>query len=217
MRLASENPSFVLERLNKHNQQFPEERFLRLTSNLKRIIKSDGNIYLKKQELTNHYVDYDTESDFNGFKLLDIDKISDVIAYFAKYISNLKKVKLMKLLWYTDVSYFIKYGKSMTGLVYLHKPLGALPIGHNEIIRLPSVSVDEQEHENGTAYHILPLPNPVNPIFSLEEQDILSKVATKFRDLHGNEISNYMHNEDAYKSTIEDEVILYSLTNGVKL
>lgn len=217
MRLALGNPAFVLDRLIKHKDHFDPDKFTKLVTSLKEKIKADGNVQLKRQEIMNHYVDYDIESDTNGFKLLDIDKIADVIAYFANYVKNLYKVKLMKLLWYTDVLFYNKYGMSMTGLVYLHKPFGALPIGHNEIIHLPSVLVDEEETEYGTSYHISPLLTPVNPTFSLEEQAVLNIVAIKFRDMRSKEISDYMHDEDAYKNTANDEIILYSQASGVKL
>ena len=103
----------------------------------------------------------------------------------------------------------------MTGLVYQHMPLGALPIGYNEIIYLPTVRVDEEETMNGTTYRIVPLSPPVNPMFSLEEQDILSKVASKFKEFSSKDIINYMHNEEVYKSTAGGEVILYSYARAV--
>jgi len=50
------------------------------------------------RELRNHYVKYDMECDANSYKVLDIDKIADVIAYFARYAGDtLYKVKLMKM------------------------------------------------------------------------------------------------------------------------
>jgi len=58
-----------------------------------------------------------------------------------QFVDKLYKVKLMKLLWYTDAIFFGRYGKSMTGLVYKHLPFGALPIGYDEIISLPTVKV----------------------------------------------------------------------------
>lgn len=86
------------------------------------------------KSLNSLYVTYQEESDFNGYKLLDIDKLTNVIGYFACFVHNLYKVKLMKLLWYTDALYYKRYGRAMTGLVYKHMPLGALPIGYDEII-----------------------------------------------------------------------------------
>lgn len=89
-------------------------------------------------------MNFEEETDYNGYKVLDIEKLSNVIGYFAQFMDHLYKVKLMKLLWYTDTIFFGRYGKSMTGLVYKHKPLGALPIAYDEIIHLPTVKVVEE-------------------------------------------------------------------------
>ena len=217
LRMVMSNPAFVLEELIKHKTSFSDDRYTQLRLKLEDIILAEGNIVLKRQEIRNRYVKYNIESDENGNKLLDIDKVADIIAYFANYVSNLYKVKLMKLLWYTDVLYFNKYGMSMTGLVYQHKPLGALPIGHNEIIYLPVVNIIEEETEYGTSFHIIPLESPTNPVFSLEEQEILTKVAQRFKSTSGKTISEHMHDEDAYKKTTEGGIILYSHVGRIVL
>jgi len=215
LRLAAQNPSFALEMLMKHKDLFTDNRLTEISTVLKGLIKTNGNNDLKRQEVLNCYVDYDIRCDANGFKILDIKKLSDVLAYFANYVPKLYKVKLMKLLWYTDVLFFIINKCSMTGLVYQHMPLGALPIGHNNIIYLPTVRVEEVETENGTTYHILPLSPPVNPMFSLEEQNVLTRVATKFKNYSSKEIIDYMHKEEVYKNTTDGEVILYSRVRTV--
>ena len=60
----------------------------------------------------------------NGFTVLNIDKIEAMISYIAEKVSNLFKVKLMKMLWYSDVLSFIGDGFAMTGMVYRHEPMG---------------------------------------------------------------------------------------------
>ena len=54
-------------------------------------------------------------------------------------MNQVKKVVLMKLLWYIDALSYKNRGYSITGLVYTHMPYGALPIGHKEIIELSSL------------------------------------------------------------------------------
>jgi putative zinc finger/helix-turn-helix YgiT family protein len=215
LRKISILPSYAMEELTKHETLFSAERFKEIHTIIKAFIKDEGLTELKRQEIRQLYIDYDVKCDANGFKLLDISKVADMIAYFANYVSKLYKVKLMKLLWYADAMFFKKYGESMSGLVYTHMPFGALPIGHNEIIYLQSVNVHEEETERGTRYHILPLDTPVNPVFSLEEHDVLSRVAMKFRDYGTIEIVNYMHEEDAYKNTKDGEVIRFSQSYSI--
>jgi len=215
LRMVMRNPAFVLEELIKHRRSFSDERYAQLRSALEDVVLAEGNTALKRQEIRNRYVKFDVESDANGYKLLDIGKVADVVAFFANYVSSLYKVKLMKLLWYSDVLHYNKYGVSMTGLVYLHKPLGALPIGHNEVIYLPTVNVIEEETEHGTSYHIVPLENPLNPVFSLEEQEILVNVAQRFKSTTGKTLSEHMHDEDAYQRTADGEIISYRLAGRI--
>jgi putative zinc finger/helix-turn-helix YgiT family protein len=215
LQMAMDDPSFALKELNKHKGYYSDRRFDEIKRNLGAAIKLDGNAAITRRIIQNKYIDYDVGCDANGYKLLDIDKVADVIAFFAAHVNNLFKVKLMKLLWYSDVSFFNRYDKSMTGLVYLHKRLGALPIAHNELICLPTVNVLEEELEESTSYNIIPLDAPVVPIFTLEEQEVLSKVALRFKDTTGKKISDYMHNEDAYKMTGENEVIPYSMAKNI--
>jgi putative zinc finger/helix-turn-helix YgiT family protein len=217
LRIVMSNPAFVLDELIKHKNPYSDDRYAELKSNIEDMILAEGNVALKRQELRNRYVKYSVGCDANGNKPLDIDKIADMIAFFAYYVSNLFKVKLMKLLWYADVLHFNKYGTSMTGLIYQHKPLGALPIGHNEIIYLPTVSVIEEETEYGTSYHIVPKDNPVSPVFTLEEQEILTLVAKRFKSISGRDLSEYMHSEKVYKNTADGEIILYSNVGDILL
>ena len=213
--MVSKSPSFALEQLIKHRHLFNDARFDDIKSKLRIMIKTDNNAHLRYQAITNRYIDYDLECDANGYKILDIDKVGDMISYFAKHVENLYKVKLMKLLWYCDVLFFNKHGRAITGLVYLHKPLGALPLAHDEIIYLPTVRIVEEEYDESTSYHIVPLDDAADPAFPLEEQEILSKVALQFKTTTGKSISDYMHEEDAYKETAQNEVILYSMTRNI--
>ena len=215
LRMVMSSPTFAFDQLVKHKGLFDEARFERIKLLLKDMIKADNNSQLLYQAISNRYIDYDEECDANGNVILDIDKVANMIAYFAKHIRQLYKVKLMKLLWYCDVLSFNKYNRAMTGLVYEHKPYGALPLAHNEIIQLPTVRVIEESSDEKISFHIVPLDNPVEPVFTLEEQEILSKVALRFKNMSGTAISEYMHEEDAYKDTDENEVILYSMTSNI--
>jgi len=218
LRMVRDNPAFVLDELIKHKNHYSEDRFIEVKEFVEDMILAEGNVLLKRQELKNRYVKYDVECDANGYKVLDIDKIADVIAYFARYAGDaLYKVKLMKMLWYTDSIYFFKHGNSMTGLVYQRAALGALPIGHNEIMYLPTVNVIEEEQERGTSYHIVPREDPVNPVFSLDEQEVLNMVAQRFKKDTGSTISKFMHKEDAYINTAPNTVILYSSVGKITL
>ena len=101
--------------------------------------------------------------------------------------------------------------KATQFLLSIHVTNSARPFSLIMLIALlRSLRVLEEETENGSAYHIIPLSPPTNPIFTLEEQEVLNKIASKFRDMSGKEISLYMHEEQVYNDTVDGEVILFT-------
>ncbi len=211
MRMIHANPMFALENIEKHKDRFSEEKYSRIRKNIANNVEKIGNLYLKKQEITSLYVNFGEANDLNGFKILDIEKVANVIGYFSQFIDRLYKVKLMKLLWYTDSIFFGRHSNSMTGLVYKHMPLGALPIAYDEIISLPTVKVVEELIYDDASYRIVP-NNEVNiSDFSLDELSVLEVVATTFKNFKAREIIDYMHKEKAYTDTMPNQVIPYSL------
>lgn len=190
IRMVYNNPAFALESLEKHKSCFETGRYREIKEVIKRCIKQQGNVFLKQQEILNSYVEFDEETDLNGYKILDIEKVGNIIAYFAHYVNRLYKVKLMKLLWYNDSIYFKRHGRSMTGSVYQHLPFGAVPIAYNEIIYLPAVKVVEEIINDDVAYKINPAKEVSILAFELDELKVLEEVATRFKDIKGFKILN---------------------------
>lgn len=211
MRMVYENSLLALEFLDKHKEGFTDERYNEIRSNIKEKLDVNSHMYLKMQEIKSLYTKYEESSDFNGFKILDVKKLADVMGYFANEVSYLYKVKMMKLLWYADAVYFKRHGHSITGLVYEHMTYGALPIGFSEILSAPTIEVIEEMNYEDISYRILPKENVLFEAFSEEELDVLELVANKFKDYRSRQIVDYMHEEKAYLNTVDHEIIPFSL------
>lgn len=138
------------------------------------------------------------------------------MAYFAVYVPNLYKVKLMKLLWYTGAVYFARFGRAMTGLVYKHIPLGALPIAYDDLVKLPSIRVEEEFINYDLCYRIVPNKEVSLTDFSLEEQQVLQLIASKFRNMRSREIVEYMHLEKAYTDIEPYQLIPFCLAKELR-
>ncbi len=212
MRMVFENPMFALECISKHGSRFNSEKYERIRKSIANRVEEVGSLYLKKQGISSLYVNFNEENDLNGYQLLNIEKVANVIGYFARFVDNLYKVKLMKLLWYADSIFFGRYGRSMTGLVYKHMPLGALPIAYDEIISLPTVQIVEEMVRDEVCYRIRPYRDVNISDFSLEELNVLELVATTFQRYNSKDIIDYMHKEKAYVETMPNQVIPYSLS-----
>jgi putative zinc finger/helix-turn-helix YgiT family protein len=216
MRLSMENPTFALDCLEKHRDRFSKIRFNSIRKVITERIEKIGSLYLKRQQIKSQYVTFSEPSVFNGYKTLDINKLANVIGYFAQFVNNLYKVKLMKLLWYTDALFYARHGSSMTGLVYKHMPLGALPIAHDEIVTLPTVEVVEELINTDIAYKIVPRQEICLSAFTLNELSVLELVAKTFKDCKTKEIVDYIHEEKAYIETAHQQIISYDLAKQLK-
>jgi putative zinc finger/helix-turn-helix YgiT family protein len=218
LRLIKDNPLQALEFLKKNAEKFPAMKRLDIRAKIVEKLDSYGKEFLTRQAFEGEYANFEEPSDSNGFTMLSIDKIEAMISYIAEKVSNLFKVKLMKMLWYSDVLSFIKNGCSMTGMVYRHEPMGALPVGHYSLMNLENLNVQEEMSYNyDTMLHVYPTANMDYSVLSDGEKAILDKVITKFKDYKTKDIVDYMHAERAYVETKPGEIIPFSLAKEIRV
>ena len=217
LRLIKDNPLQALEFLKKNADKFTMSKRVEIRSHIVDKLDSYGKEFLTRQTFESEYANFEEPSDSNGFTMLNIEKIEAMISYIAEKTDNLFKVKLMKMLWYSDVLSFIENGCSMTGMVYRHEPMGALPIGHFSLMNLENLNVQEEMSFNyDTMLHVYPTANMDYSILSDGEKAILNKVITKFKDYKAKDIVNYMHDEKAYSETKPGEIIPFSLAKEIR-
>lgn len=221
MKLIDENALIALDYLEKNKERFKnKERYETIENNIKRVILKETLNYLNKQEIEAKYVDYSKETIENGNKILDINKIEIITNYIAQNYPNLYKVKLMKLLWYIDCISYKEDNKSLTGLVYTHQKMGALPIAYDEILKLPSIKVQEEVIEKEDyfmCYHISPNDNYRGKKLNSKEKDICDRVINKFKNFNTKELVDYMHKEKAYIETDTNDVIDFSYAKFINI
>lgn len=222
MRLIDENALIALEYLEKNKEKFQkEERYQTIENNIKTVIVKETLNYLNEQEIEAKYVNFLEKNTENGNTSLEINKTEAIINYISQNYPHLYKVKLMKLLWYIDSIAYKENKKSLTGLVYTHQKMGALPIAYDELLKLPSIKVEEEiiDKENySVCYHILPNENYKLKVKLTEsEKEICDRVINKFKNFTTKELINYMHNEKAYTDTKPNEVIDFSYAKFVEI
>ena len=217
LKIAKDNPSIVMELFNKNAQKFSLQRQKQIYEKIAEKLEVYGKEYLSRKQLESEYVLYSEPSERNGFSELNIDKIESMVSYFAEKVSNLYKVKLMKMLWYSDALMYKTTGKAMTGLVYRHDKMGALPIGHNRLINLENINMQEEEGYDTTSYHFYPNKYIGLQCLNRDEIEVLEKVVKKFKDYTSQEIVKYMHEEKAYTETMKGEIISFELAKEIRI
>lgn len=219
LRLIIENPTEFLAIFARHKDSFESQRFQQIRIQIINEINNDSQAVIKRECLEKYYAPYSEPCIENGYTSLNISKIEAVVSYLAEKFDNLHKVLLMKLLWYSDVLNYKLHGKAITGLVYRHMPMGALPIAHNLLIELSGINCVENYMDNyvNTSYCFYPNKSlKYRELLSESEIDVLERIYMKFNDYHGKKIADYMHEETAYKSTSNGDIITFAYASEIK-
>lgn len=217
LRMIRDNPLQALEFLKKNEDKFPAAKRKEIRNRMVDKLDSFGKEFLTRRTFEGEYVKFEEPCDANGFTILNIDKIETIISYIAEKVPNLFKVKLMKMLWYSDALSFTERGVSMTGMVYRHEAMGALPVGHYSLMNLKKINVREEVGYNyDTMLHVYPTTNADYSVLCNEEKTILDRVITKFMDYKAKDIVDYMHKEKAYIETTPGEIIPFTLAKEIK-
>ena len=221
---AKEDPLFLYGELKKHKDRFEESRYIEIENLLRDEIKKKQISYLKKESLKALYLDYEEPSDLNGNKILDLDKVEQMLRFFSQFGKDLFKIKLMKLFWYSDAYHYKEYGVSISGLVYKHLPYGATPIGYDDVLdaSVNSILIKEENFgckDNGEEMignRIINLKKIDKTKLETSEITALELVNKKFKNLGSVAISRIMHEEEAYKNTSNGDLISFNWANRLK-
>lgn len=216
LRIMRDDPLKFYEFLQKNGGKLSRQKKIAVKEKIMASLDSYGREYLKRQELESEYLYFQEPSDANGNQILNIDKVESAISYLAEHMRNLYKVKLMKMLWYADSICYRLTGRAITGLVYIHDDMGALPLGHYRIVGLENVNIEEEEGYEFTKYRFLPNPNMSISCLEKEEREALDRVIAKFKDHSAQSIVHYMHQEKAYANTEDGEIIPFALAKEIR-
>ena len=217
LRIIDENPYEALLFLEGNKHRFIRGRYGSIRRCIVECLDNTGKEYLSRQNLLSEYAFYSLKCDANGFTLLDIDKLEAAISFLASQISDLFKVKLMKLLWYADSLSFKRTDHTITGLVYCHAPMGALPIGHYKIVALNNVHSQEVELDDyDSAIRFLPNDKVDMTCLTDTDKSILFEVCERLGSYTGSQVKMVMHQEAAYNNTKEGDIIPFSYAKDLK-
>lgn len=212
------DPEWFLSLLNNAKENLSDEAYHRYRNTAGALYENEQDLYLRRA-IEASYANFQEDMLSNGNTELSLDKVVDVIRYFAasKQVTNLYKVKLMKMMWYADALSYKNRGYAITGLVYRALPMGAVPIGHNSIIDLKNVPCEEIDLGETNAYHFSLAEEHLFPSLNDEDKKILDTIIEKLGKMSKNEIISFMHQEQAYKATPPRDIIQFKYAENLQL
>lgn len=212
------DPEWFLSLLKEAKDNLTEEAYQKYLGAATALYEADQDQYLRKA-IQASYARFRGNKLFHGNTELSLDRVVDVIRYFASstMITSLYKVKLMKLMWYADSLSYKRRGFAITGLVYLALPMGAVPVGHNSIIDLKDVPSEEVDMGETNAYHFFLNEKTSFPSLSDDDEEILDAVIEKLGKMSKDEIVSFMHKERAYIETAPRDVIQFKYAENLQI
>ncbi len=218
LKKIDEDPEWFIFLLRNTKNNLSTEVYKKYLVAATSLYREKQDFYLRKT-IEASYAKYEEKPLYHGNTALRLDKVVDVIRYFSasKKVSNLYKVKLMKLMWYADALSYKKRGTAITGLIYEAFPMGAVPIAHNSIIDLENVPCEEVDMGEANAYYFHLEEEGNFPTLSYEEKEILEIVIDNLGGLGKNDIVAFMHKEKAYTETAPREIISFEYAKQLQL
>ena len=218
LRKLKSDPEWFLSLLKKAQSNLPEETYVRAFDKATALYENSQDAYLRKA-IEAKYAKIPEEPSYQGNTALSLNKVVDIIRYFAAStrVTDLYKVKLMKLLWYADAYSYKTRGQAITGLAYQALPMGAVPIGHGTIINLQGVPCEEIDMGETTAYSFSLSGDQEFKTLSNEEKTILDHVIDKVGWMKKIQIVEFMHQENAYKNTAPHKLISFEWASSLQI
>lgn len=209
------DPNWFIQLLNRKKGQIPDKAFLKYLQKARAAYQQQKNEYLKDtiRALYSNMTGLET----TGGVELDLDKVVAMVNYLAAGVDRLFKVKLMKLLWYSDILHFKRHGRGISGLAYRALPLGAVPYGHEEILQMDGIVFEERIFGENLAYQFMPKPGFKVDELTQTEIQVMNDIMRELGKLKSDTIVKRMHEEDAYRCTNKNSIILYSYAQNLSL
>ena len=214
LRKIDSDPKWFLDLLNRAKERLSDRAFSNYHHRASELYNNKKNQYLIDSIYAIYaYID---EADIGGVKL-DLNKVVETINYLALRVAGLHKVKLMKMLWYSDILSYKRYRQSITGLAYNALPMGAVPEGYDQIMLLDGVCYDTVLYGENVGYRFKPVEGFEITHLSDRDIDTIDEIVSKLGMLNTEEIVNRMHEEEAYKKSPANCIIKYSFADMLSL
>lgn len=216
LRKLDSDPKWFIELLNKNQEAISKKAFSKYLIRANELFAGETDIYLT-DSIYAMYAKYFGNGDLTGECDLNLTKTVEAINYIAKNVDNLFKVKLMKILWYSDFLNYKRYRHSITGLVYCSLQMGAVPVGRDQIISLKGVCFDEILVGGDLAYKFKAVEGFQIKALSHEDIKTIDDVIKKYGHMTKNKIVEVMHLEEAYQRTERNHPISYKYASSLSI
>jgi DNA-binding transcriptional regulator YiaG/uncharacterized phage-associated protein len=211
--LAAKDPEELIKFLDASKSLLSGKEYLKFKKTALDLIE-EKKINFWNFMFHEHVFNYIKPCEYNGYRTPDETKVANMICYFSKFISNLFKTKLNKLLFYSDFLNYKKTGYSISGIAYRAIQMGPVPAEYDKLyIKLVDdglVNLEYVKFPNGYG-EALQGKNFSTELFSERELESMKEVLVKFGKKSTNEMVEISHLEPGWiENENSHEIISYS-------
>lgn len=200
---AAAEPQTFMSFLEKAKEHFSDNAFKKAKERVAYLI-SKGDEYANLRSSLNVFGE---ANNYTGFKKPEPAKIANLITYFIQHSKSdfNDKLKLNKLLFYTDFRHYKNHGTSISGLSYRAIKYGPVPANYDNIyVYLENeqlISSQFLKLSNGAAREVLLSEADFDKdLFSEQEKETIAIIIEKFANISSWDIVDLSHKEKAWKN-----------------
>lgn len=198
------DPAEMLKIVEKKKEILSESQYKKISKRLVEFIERE-----KAFELIKYYFNrIQTPDRFTGYRVPSFEKFANMVLYF---IGNAQyKVRLNKLLFYTDFLHFRNFGTAISGAKYAALPMGPVPDNYAPIFglieRYGYILTDLIDDYEG----FVPKEKFNKDLFTENELESMQNVLDVFKYKKTNDIVDLSHKEKAWiENEKEKKIISY--------
>lgn len=217
--ISMRDPSFVLGLLDAPTCKLTETE----KKTLQASILNESGVYLQERSIAalEDWLVRDEPSEYTGFRRPSLERLGKMMVYFAhRSRGALFKVKLMKLLFYTDFLHSARHGTSISGFPYARLNMGPVPDRFQQVLAwLEGVGyarLDDIPTSLGVGEALIPLVPADLESFTEEEIEDMNTVLETFWEQSGAELKDISHREPAWLNTLPTERISYKWAGKIE-
>lgn len=225
-----DDPKDMLKLFRDKKGNLPSNMASKLEERINYLMKEDGkaqpDMEAQFEEQSKKILSTPSPGVQRGYKQFDLEKIENMILFFAQQHGAVFQTKMNKLLWYADFLSFALNSTSISGSRYQVFEHGPVPekfycifadLLNRDVIKLDEKVFETEGDEDISGYRIIAKQEFYPDMFSEPELQCLEHVAERFKNCTSTQIKNYSHNEEAYRGTPQNEFITYDLADKISI
>jgi len=192
-------PEEFLKIVESKESLFTKKQFDKIVHHISKTIDTTDNHNSLKKLLWN---DKKTPNELSGYAMPSFEKFANIVLFYLEANENIFKVKMNKLLFYSDFLHFKRFGQSISGYMYQAIQMGPVPFRYDAIYDLLTyedfIAFVFTEVNSSQVDKPVPLKKFDEELFKPSELEVLDEIFKRFNKMNTAELIELSHNEKGW-------------------